>query len=101
MVRTLVATAVIVTFVGNAANAQDAKAVISSASKALGAEGLNSITFSGSASNVNFGQTKNIQGPYTLAPITNYVRAIDLNTPASRSVRPCIALLAETRCPTS
>jgi glyoxylase-like metal-dependent hydrolase (beta-lactamase superfamily II) len=85
MVRTLVATAVTLTLLCSAASAQDAKAVVGSASKALGAEGLNSITFSGSASNVNFGQTKNIQGPYTLNPITNYVRTIDLNASASRA----------------
>ena len=85
MVRILVATAVTLTFLCSAASAQDAKAIVSSASKAIGAEGLNSITFSGSASNVNFGQTKNIQGPYTLAPITNYTRAIDLNASASRA----------------
>jgi glyoxylase-like metal-dependent hydrolase (beta-lactamase superfamily II) len=84
MVRILMATAVTLTFLCSAASAQDAKAIVSSASKAIGAEGLNSITFSGSASNVNFGQTKNIQGPYTLAPITNYTRAIDLNASATR-----------------
>jgi glyoxylase-like metal-dependent hydrolase (beta-lactamase superfamily II) len=85
MVRTLVASGVILAFLSSAASAQDAKTVVSSASKALGAEGLSSITFSGSASNVNFGQTKNIQGPYTLNPITNYVRTIDLNASASRA----------------
>ena len=84
MVRTLVATAVALTLLCTAANAQDAKAIVSSTSKALGADGLNSISLSGSASNVNFGQTKNIQGPYTLAPITNYTRAIDLNASATR-----------------
>jgi hypothetical protein len=62
MVRTLVATAVALTLLCTAANAQDAKAIVSSTSKALGADGLNSISLSGSASNVNFGQTKNIQG---------------------------------------
>jgi hypothetical protein len=36
--------------------AQDAKTVIADASRALGAEGLNSITYSGSAAQGNFGQ---------------------------------------------
>jgi glyoxylase-like metal-dependent hydrolase (beta-lactamase superfamily II) len=85
MVRMLVTTTAILTVLATAANAQDAKAIVSSASKAIGAEGLNSITFSGSASNINFGQTKNIQGPYTLNPITNYTRAIDLSASASRA----------------
>jgi glyoxylase-like metal-dependent hydrolase (beta-lactamase superfamily II) len=66
--------------------AQDAKSVISEATKAMGAEGLNAITYSGSASSANFGQTKNISGPYTLSTsVTNYVRTIDLGQPASRA----------------
>jgi glyoxylase-like metal-dependent hydrolase (beta-lactamase superfamily II) len=85
MVRHIMATAVILTLLAAGASAQDAKTIVSNTSKALGADGVNSITFSGSASNANFGQTKNIQGPYTLNPITNYVRAIDLNGSASRA----------------
>ena len=65
--------------------AQDAGTVISTTSRTLGADNLQSISFTGSASTANFGQTKNIRGPYTLAPITNYTRAIDLNGPASRA----------------
>jgi glyoxylase-like metal-dependent hydrolase (beta-lactamase superfamily II) len=79
------ATALFLSVLCASASAQDAKAVVSNASRALGVDGLNSITFSGSASNVNFGQTKNINGPYTLVPITNYVRAIDLTASASRA----------------
>jgi glyoxylase-like metal-dependent hydrolase (beta-lactamase superfamily II) len=85
MVKKLMATVLFIAFALTNASAQDAKSVLSNASKALGADGLNSITVSGSASNVNFGQSKNIQGPYTLAPITNYPRAIDLNASASRA----------------
>ena len=85
MVRSLVAIAVALTFLCTNASAQDAKTVLGNASKALGADMLSSITFSGSASNVNFGQTKNINGPYTLNPVTNYTRAIDLNASASRA----------------
>jgi len=39
------------------ASAQDARTVIAEASRAMGTEGLNSITFSGSAETVFFGQT--------------------------------------------
>jgi hypothetical protein len=85
MVKKFMAAALFIAFALSNASAQDAKSVLSNTSKALGADGLNSITFSGSASNVNFGQSKNIQGPYTLAPISNYTRAIDLNAPASRA----------------
>jgi len=67
------------------AAAQDPKAVISESTKAMGADSLNAITFSGSASSANFGQTKNISGPYVLSTsTTNYTRTIDLTQPASR-----------------
>jgi glyoxylase-like metal-dependent hydrolase (beta-lactamase superfamily II) len=65
--------------------AQDANAVIAAASKAMGADGLNSITYSGSAANGNFGQSKTIAGPLAITTITNYTRAIDLTKPASRA----------------
>jgi glyoxylase-like metal-dependent hydrolase (beta-lactamase superfamily II) len=60
--------------------AQDAASAISQASKAMGADGLNSITYSGTAADVNFLQTRNINGPWPLRPITNYRRAMDLAT---------------------
>lgn len=65
--------------------AQDAKAVIASTTKAMGAEGLSSITYSGSAANGNFGQSKTIAGPLAVTTISNYTRAIDLAQPASRA----------------
>jgi glyoxylase-like metal-dependent hydrolase (beta-lactamase superfamily II) len=65
--------------------AQDAKAIIAAASKAMGADGLTSVTYSGSAANGNFGQSKTIAGPLAVTTITNYTRAIDLTKPASRA----------------
>lgn len=65
--------------------AQDAKTVIAGASKAMGADSLTSITYSGTASDVNFLQTRNINGPWPLRPITNYTRTIDLSQTALRS----------------
>ena len=65
--------------------AQDAKTVIADATKALGADGLSSVTYSGSAANGNFGQSKTIAGPLAVTTITNYTRAIDLTQPASRA----------------
>jgi glyoxylase-like metal-dependent hydrolase (beta-lactamase superfamily II) len=86
MRRKLVAAAVLTICVSIAAVAQDARAVVSSASKAMGADNLTAITYSGSAANVNFGQTKSISGPYVLATqISNYTRAIDFTQPASRA----------------
>ena len=85
MRKKLMSVALLMTLAAMSVSAQDAKTVLGNVSKALGADTLQSITFSGSASNINFGQTKSINGPYTLNPITNYTRAIDLNASASRA----------------
>ena len=88
MLRKLVVAGALMTVVslpsGNLV-AQDAKAIIASASKAMGADALSSITYSGSATNGNFGQSKTIAGPLAVTTITNYTRAIDLTQPASRA----------------
>ncbi|MGB7217612.1 MAG: MBL fold metallo-hydrolase [Vicinamibacterales bacterium] len=70
------------------AGAQDGRAVIANASKALGADNLTSLTYSGTAANGNFGQSINIAGPLQMTAITNYTRSIDLNQPASRAFGP-------------
>jgi glyoxylase-like metal-dependent hydrolase (beta-lactamase superfamily II) len=69
--------------------AQDAKAVIANAQKALGDP--KSVTYSGSAKDVAFQQcgagaaSMVCQGTHNpMRPITNYVRVIDLTTPVSR-----------------
>ena len=85
MLTKLAAGALLVTLLSTGAAAQNASTAISNATKAMGAEGLNSITYSGSASNGNFGQSKTIAGPLAMTTITNYTRAIDLNQPASRA----------------
>jgi glyoxylase-like metal-dependent hydrolase (beta-lactamase superfamily II) len=71
------------------AMAQDAKAVIAAAQKALG--NPTSITYSGSAKDVAFQQcganaaAKTCQGTHDpMRPISNYVRVIDLSAPTSR-----------------
>ena len=70
--------------------AQDAKAVIASAKKALGDP--TSVTYSGSAKDVAFQQCgankaqMNCQGTHDpMRSIDNYVRVIDLSAPASRA----------------
>jgi glyoxylase-like metal-dependent hydrolase (beta-lactamase superfamily II) len=85
MFRKLVAAALLAVACSAAAAAQDAAAVITNASKAMGAEGLNSITYSGSAMNGNFGQSKTIAGPLAMTTINNYTRAINFAQPASRA----------------
>lgn len=88
MLTKLAAGALLVTLLSTGAAAQNANTAVSNASKAMGAEGLNSITYSGSALNGNFGQSKTIAGPLAMTAITSYTRAIDLNQPASRASGP-------------
>jgi len=71
------------------ASAQDAKAVIASAQKALG--DVTSITYSGAAKDVSFQQCganatdMNCRGTHDpMRPINNYVRVIDLAGPTTR-----------------
>jgi len=65
--------------------AQNANTVIATASKAMGVDGLNSISFSGTARNGAFGQSKSIGdplGPVNATQITQYTRAINFATPS-------------------
>src|SRR5688572_29394813 len=89
VVKKLAFVAICFAYLGGTAMAQDAKTVIASAKKALGDP--TSITYSGSAKDVAFQQCganaaqMNCQGTHDpMRPITNYVRVIDLNAPASR-----------------
>jgi glyoxylase-like metal-dependent hydrolase (beta-lactamase superfamily II) len=62
------------------AAAQNASSVIATSSKAMGVDSLNSITFSGTARNGAFGQSKSIgdpMGPVNLTQITQYTRTIN------------------------
>jgi hypothetical protein len=90
VVKKLALVTLCVAALGSSAWAQDAKAVIASAKKALGDP--KSITYSGSARDVAFQQCgankaqMNCQGPHDpMRPIDNYVRVIDLSGPASRA----------------
>lgn len=85
MLRKLAIATALMTAMSIGTVAQDAKAIIANATKAIGSEGLNSITYSGSAANGNFGQSKTIAGPLAMTTISNYARAIDLTQPASRA----------------
>ena len=68
-----------------AAAAQSAGPVVAAASKAMGADSLTSITYSGTARNGAFGQSKAIGdplGPVNTTRITQYTRTINFATPA-------------------
>ena len=89
MVKNLVLVAICVACLGGDAMAQDAKAVIADAKKALG--DVRSITYSGSAKDVAFQQcganasARMCQGTHApMRPINSYIRVIDLAAPASR-----------------
>jgi glyoxylase-like metal-dependent hydrolase (beta-lactamase superfamily II) len=89
VVKKLAAVAICLASLGGNAMAQDAKAVIANAQKALGDP--KSITYSGSAKDVAFQQcgansaAMACQGTHDpMRPINNYVRVIDLTAPASR-----------------
>ena len=90
MLRKLALVAISVASLGGTAIAQDAKAVIANAQKALG--DVKSITYSGSAKDVAFQQCganstqMNCQETHNpMRPIANYVRVVDLAAPASRA----------------
>jgi glyoxylase-like metal-dependent hydrolase (beta-lactamase superfamily II) len=85
MFRKLAAAALLLPLLSHPTAAQDANATISNASKAMGADGLNAITYSGSGSTGNFGQSKNIAGPLAVTTVSNYTRTIDFSKPASRA----------------
>ncbi|MEP7305108.1 MAG: MBL fold metallo-hydrolase [Acidobacteriota bacterium] len=67
------------------AAAQDAKTVVNAASKAMGADGLTSLTIYGSGANFGLGQSNNSNGAWPRTNVSDYVRAIDFSQPASRA----------------
>jgi glyoxylase-like metal-dependent hydrolase (beta-lactamase superfamily II) len=71
-------------FVPASAAAQDAKTVVESALKAIGASNLNAIVYSGEAAYGNFGQSRTISFGLSSTSIRNYTRAIDFTKPALR-----------------
>ena len=80
--------AALLAFLPAAASAQSAGPVVAAASKAMGADTLNSITYSGTARNGAFGQSKAIgdpMGPVNVTQITQYTRTINFGTPADAS----------------
>jgi glyoxylase-like metal-dependent hydrolase (beta-lactamase superfamily II) len=78
--RTLTSAALLTTSLSATAAAQDAASVVAATSKAMGADTLNAITYSGTARNGAFGQSKSIgepMGPVNVTQITQYTRTIN------------------------
>jgi len=89
VLKTFAVVAICLVALDGSARAEDAKAVIANAEKALG--DVKSITYSGSAKDVAFQQCGASATDMTcrsthdpMRPINNYVRVIDLTAPASR-----------------
>jgi glyoxylase-like metal-dependent hydrolase (beta-lactamase superfamily II) len=69
------------------AGAQDARAVVSAASKAMGADTLKTVEYSGSGFDFAMGQAPNPNAPWPKFIDKTYTRAINYETPASRMDR--------------
>jgi glyoxylase-like metal-dependent hydrolase (beta-lactamase superfamily II) len=77
--RTVTTVSLLLILVAAGAAAQDAAPVIAAASKAMGADALTAITYSGTARNGAFGQSKAIgepMGPVNVTAITRYTRTL-------------------------
>ena len=80
MRRTLTLAALLVAVLSTSTATQNANSVIASAAKAMGVDSLNSITYSGTARNGAFGQSKAIgepMGTVNVTRITEYTRTIN------------------------
>jgi glyoxylase-like metal-dependent hydrolase (beta-lactamase superfamily II) len=80
LLRTVTRASLLVALVSTGAAAQNASSVVSAASKAMGVDNLNSITYSGTARNGAFGQSKAIgdpMGPVNVTTITMYTRTLN------------------------
>src|SRR5512134_2684836 len=85
MIRKWGAALLVVGLMTSSAAAQDAKTVIGNASKAMGADNLNSITYYGSGANFGLGQSNNANGQWPRTNVSDYSRSIDFTQPASRA----------------
>ena len=85
MRNTWIAAVAMVALVPAMAGAQDAKTVIANASKAMGADGVNSIVVYGSGANYGLGQSNNANGEWPRTNLNDYVRAIDFTASLSRA----------------
>jgi glyoxylase-like metal-dependent hydrolase (beta-lactamase superfamily II) len=81
--KTLVTATLFLILPTSRALAQDAAAAVAAASKAMGVDALTSITYSGTARNGAFGQSKAIgepMGPVNVTTITQYTRTLRFDT---------------------
>src|SRR5688572_23972806 len=67
-----------------ALSAQDAAAIVAASAKAMGAESLRTIQYSGSGFSFVFAQAASPGGPWPRFSVKTYTREIDYAAPASR-----------------
>ena len=79
-----VALAIVLASVSGSAQAQDARAVLSDASKAMGVDTLNTVEYSATGFDFVFGQAYNPSSPWPKFINKSYTRVIDFRTPASK-----------------
>src|SRR5688572_11120429 len=84
LLRKCFATFMLVALLSLTALAQDARTVISNASKAMGADNLKTIEYSGSGADFALGQSANPNLPWPRFINKTYTRMIDFEAPASR-----------------
>jgi glyoxylase-like metal-dependent hydrolase (beta-lactamase superfamily II) len=77
-------TGVLLAGLASGAAAQDLGTVLDNTARTMGASGLTSVTYSGTAAVANFGQSRTISFGLASTTIRNYTRTIDLAGPASR-----------------
>ena len=83
----LILAGVVLALFASLAAAQDAKTVIATASKAMGADTLNTIEFSGSGTDYAIGQAFNGASPWPKFLDKTYTRQIDFRVPSSKMDR--------------
>src|SRR5437867_4029598 len=85
MRKVIVAMAVVATFAVLTVRAQDARATLEAAAKAMGSASLTSIQFSGNGMNAAFGQAFRPGGPWPAFKVTSYTASINYGVPAMRT----------------
>ena len=78
------ALAIVFLSISGSALAQDARAVLGDASKAMGVETLNTVEYSATGFDFAFGQAYNPSSPWPKFINKSYTRVIDFRTPASK-----------------
>ena len=71
-------------------SAQDARTAVANASKAMGADSLRSVQYTGSGYDFAFGQAYSPTSPWPKFTVKSYTRSIDFERSASQATRVCM-----------